>query len=155
MTSWAGFETAAPELGEAGRRLLVGEDGVAIGYLATVSPARVPRISPVCPIFCGNDVYLSAGARTPKVRDLRANPAYALHAFLGADDEEFRITGQAADVSDPGERAAVHEAIPFPAFEKRDPVFRLAIDRALWVFWERVGQPDTRPVRRRWRAPGT
>ena len=56
---------------------------------------------------------------------------------------------------DPAERAAAHAAIPFAAFATSDPIFRLAIDRALWVHWERVGQPDTRAVRRRWpSAPG-
>jgi len=61
-----------------------------------------------------DDVFLSAGAHTPKVADLRA--------------------------------------IPFAAFQRSDPIFRLSIDRALWVYWERVGQPNTRPVRRRWRS---
>ena len=80
MASWAELEVEAPEVGAAGRRLLVGDDGVAIGFLATTAAHGVPHLSPVCPIFC------------------------------------------------------------------------LDIERALWVHWERVGQPDTRPVRRRWRA---
>jgi hypothetical protein len=86
------------------------------------------------------------------VRDLRASGAYVLHAFLAENDEEFQVAGTAEEVTDGAERAAVHEAIPFPAFEKEDPIFRLGIDRSLWVYWENVGQPDTRPVRRRWRA---
>ena len=38
-----------------------------------------------------------------------------------------------------------------------DPIFRLAVERALWVYWECVGQPDTKPIRRRWppRESGT
>jgi len=149
MASWAEFERAAPELAAAGRRLLVGDDGVAIAFLAT-SGSRGPQLGPVCPIFCGDDLYLSASARTPKVGDLRGDGRYALHAFLGANDEELQVAGRAREVTAEKARAAVHEAIPFPAFQRDDPIFRFDIERALWVYWERVGQPDTRAVRRRW-----
>ena len=36
------------------------------------------------------------------------------------------------------------------AFKTTDPIFRLSVERALWVYWERAGQPDTKAVRRRW-----
>ena len=82
----------------------------------------------------------------------RAGGRFALHAFLGANDEEFQVAGAAHEVGDAAERGAVHDAIPFPAFERGDPIFRFDLERSLWVFWERVGQPDTKPIRRRWRA---
>ena len=155
MSSWAEFEASSPELAAAGRRLLIGADGVAIGFLASVAASGVPHLSPVCPIFSAHHLYVSAGVHTPKVADLRASGAYVLHAFLGASDEEFQVAGHAAEVQDPAERAAVHAAIRFAAFQKTDPIFRFSIERALWVYWERVGQPDTRAVRRRWEArPG-
>ena len=152
MSSWSEFESAAPDFGAAGRRLLVGADGVAIGFLASVSAAGRPHLSPVCPIFCGGNLYLSAAAHTPKAADLREAGSFVLHAFLGANDEEFQVGGRAGEVIDDSERAAVHAAIPFQAFSRSDPIFRLAIERALWVHWERAGQPDTRAVRRRWPA---
>jgi len=127
--SHAAFAAAAPELADAARRLLVGADGVAIGFLAT--------------------------ARVPEVADLRATGRFVLHAFLGANDEELQLGGTAAEVEKAEEREAVHEAIPFGSFDRADPIFRLAIERALWVFWERVGQSDTRPVRRRWVGSGS
>jgi hypothetical protein len=105
----------------------------------------------VCPIFSGAHLYISAGSRTPKVRDLRSNGAFVLHAFLGENDEEFQVAGSCAEVEDLHERSQVHQAIPFPAFDRSDPIFRLVMERALWVYWERVGQADTKPVRRRWR----
>jgi hypothetical protein len=150
VATWSEFDGAAPELGAAGRRLLVGADGVAIGFLASVGARGAPHLAPVCPIFCGADLYLSAGAHTPKAGDLRGSGRYVLHAFLAANDEEFQVAGRAGEVLDPAERAAVHAAIRFGAFKTTDPIFRLSIERALWVYWERVGQPDTRAVRRRW-----
>jgi hypothetical protein len=150
VASWSEFEKAAPKFSAAARRLLVGPDGVAIGFLASVSAHGVPHLSPVCPIFSGAYLYLSAGAHTPKVADLRASGAYVLHAFVAANDEEFQVAGRALEVHESAERSAVHAAIPFAAFKTTDPVFRLSIERALWVYWERVGQPDTKAIRRRW-----
>jgi hypothetical protein len=154
VASWSEFEASAPDFGAAARRLFVGADGVAIGFLASVSARGLPHLSPVCPIFAGAHLYLSAGARTPKAADLRASGAYVLHAFLAANDEELQLAGGAREVHDPAERAAVHAAIPFAAFATSDPLFRLSIERALWVYWERVGQPDTQAVRRRWPPRG-
>jgi len=152
MSSWTEFAKAAPDLADAARRRLVGSDGVAIGYLATVSARCEPRLAPVCPIFCGDHLYISAVGHTPKVNDLRNRRAYALHAFLGENDEETQVSGIATEVLDLAERAAVHFAIPFNAFRTTDPIFRLTVDRAIWVYWERVGEPSTKPIRRRWKA---
>ena len=62
------------------------------------------------------------------------------------------MRGRATEVQGGDERGAVHDAIPFAAFDRSDPIFRFSIEHALWVFWERAGQPDTRAVRRRWSA---
>jgi hypothetical protein len=148
--SFAAFAAAAPDFAAAARRLFVGADGVAIGFLATVSAAARPHLSPVCPVFCGDDLYLVAAARSPKTSDLRANGAFVLHAFLAANDEELQLAGRAHEVEHAEERAAVHAAIPFASLQRSDPIFRLALERALWVYWERAGQPDTKAVRRRW-----
>jgi hypothetical protein len=150
VASWSEFEAAAPDFGAAARRLFVGADGVAIGFLASVGARGLPHLSPVCPIFAGAHLYLSAGAHTPKTADLRESGAWVLHAFLAAQDEELQLAGRALEVRDPAERSAVHAAIPFAAFRTTDPVFRLSIERALWAYWERAGQPDTKAVRRRW-----
>jgi hypothetical protein len=148
--SFAAFAAAAPEFAAAARRLFVGADGVAIGFLATASAGGRPHLAPVCPVFCGDALYLVAVARSPKTADLRENGAYALHAFLGANDEELQLAGRAREVESDAERSAVHAAIPFGSFGRTDPIFRLDVERALWVHWERAGQPDTKAVRRRW-----
>jgi hypothetical protein len=148
--SFTAFAAAAPELASAARRLFAGADGVAIGFLATASPAARPHLAPVCPVFCGDDLYVVAVARSPKAADLRENGAYVLHAFLGANDEELQLAGRAHEVESAEERTDVHAAIPFASFGRTDPIFRLDVERALWVYWQRAGQPDTKAVRRRW-----
>ena len=152
MQSWGDFESAAPEFATAARRLLIGPDGAAIGFLATASQDGTPHMPPVCPIFAGINLYLSAASRTPKVRDLRANPRYSLHAFLGPKDEELQLLGSSYEVISETERDAVRKAIRFGSFDVEHPIFRLSILGAVWVYWERVGQPDTRAVRKRWQS---
>jgi hypothetical protein len=155
MLCWSEFAKEAPEIALAGRRRLVGPDGVAIAFLGTVSARGAPRLAPVCPIFCGDELYFSIGAHTPKADDLRMRHRYVLHAFLGQNDEEFQISGEGIEVRKGTERATVHRAIPFKAFKTSDPIFRLTIDRAVWVYWERVGEPDTKAIRNVWRAGGS
>jgi len=151
MVSWAEFEKQAVDLAALGWRLL-GADDVAIGFMATVAHDGSPRMAPVCPIFANGNAYLSAGSKTPKRDDLSRDGRYVLHAFLGKNDEEFQIAGRAIEVTDPQERAAVHRAIKFAVYNPDDPIFLLDIERCLWVFWENVGQPNTRPIRKRWKA---
>ena len=149
--SWAALAASEPELADAGRRLLAGADGVPIAFLATSSADGRPRISPVCPIFWDNELYLSVGAHTPKVRDLLANGGYALHAFLRERDEEFQVSGQAVHITEQNERRQVHQAIQFPVFNADDPIFRLELRRCLWSRWDAASE---RPSQRRvWRAP--
>jgi hypothetical protein len=151
MVSWSEFASSAEVLAASGRRLFGGADGNPIAFLATASPAGNPRLAPVCPIFSGDDLFLSVAQSSPKCGDLRATGHYTLHAFLGENDEEFQISGQAEILRSPAQIDAVHSDVPF-SYETDDPVFRLGIERALWCYWANVGQPDTRPIRQHWRA---
>ena len=117
--------------------------------LATVGADGGPRMAPVCPIFAGEHLYLIVGEATPKNRQLRRDPRYVLHAFLGDDDEEFQIRGRASPVDAEAERSQVHAAADF-SFQIGDPIFRLSVEHCLWCHWENVGQPDTKALRRRW-----
>ena len=150
--SWSDFRESSPDLEAAGRRLLVGADGVAFALLATVGDGARPHLAPVCPVFCGGHVYLVSAAHTPKTADLHTRRGFVLHALPGPADEEFQVAGLARRVEDAAERSAVHDAVPFAAFSRTDPIFRLELERALWVRWERVGQPDSQAVRTRWRS---
>ena len=149
--SWTAFAAQRTAMAEAGQRLLVGNDGVAIAFLATAGGAG-PRLAPVCPVFAGTGLYLIAAASTPKTPDLVTDGRFALHAFLGAGDEEFRVSGVAVLTESARERTQVHEAVPFEGFSPHDPVFELRLNSVLHVWWERVGQPDTRAIRERWRV---
>ena len=148
--NWAEFAREAADFAAAGTRLLALHDDIAIGFLATVH--RALHLAPVCPVFCGPGVYLSVGKTTPKRRDLDRDGRYVLHAFLAANDEEFRIAGRAQLVAEPDERARVHQAIRFGAFDRSDPIYRLDIESSMWGYWENAGHPGTYPVRRHWRS---
>lgn len=152
LVSWDEFARRAPELAEAGRALLCPNGKVAIGFLATVSARGDPGLAPVCPIFCDGHVHLSVAAASPKRRHLDADGRYVLHAFLGPSDREFQIAGLAERVDDSVTRQRVQAAIPFAAYGVGDPIYRLAIRRCLFAYWENAGQPDTRVVRLRYRA---
>ena len=147
--SWAQLLRSEPELAARGRRLLE-RAGVPMAFVATVSNRGEPRLAPVCPIFSGDEVYLSIGAHTPKACDLRQDGRYVLHAFLGDEDEEFQISGAAELVEAADEIRRVHESIAFPVYNAADPVFRLNVGRCLWSRWE---TPAERPSERRvWRS---
>ena len=149
--NWRKFASEAHEFAAAGRRLLTGDDGISIGFIATARNNR-PHLAPVCPFFHDDGLYLSATARSPKARDLQDNGRYTLHAFLGSGDEEFQVSGRARLIVEPGERTTVHAAIPFASSSVSDPLFELTAESALWVYWENPGQADTRPIRKRWKA---
>jgi hypothetical protein len=148
MTSWSDFASARPAFAEAGARLFR-QYGVAL--LATVADDGSPRMAPVCPVLSGDHLYLIVAAATPKARHLRRDSGYALHAFLGANDEEFQVRGDAVLVESEEERSQVHRAAAF-SFKREDPIFRLSVEHSLWCHWERVGQPDTKAIRQRWSA---
>ena len=148
---WREFAVLAPDFATAGKRLLTQESNVAIGFLATVGTQL--HLAPVCPIFSDAGVYLSVGRTTPKRRDLEQDGRYVLHAFLAANDEEFRVAGNAVLVDALSERDRVHADIKFGAFDRADPIFRLGIESSMWGYWENVGKPGTRPIRRIWRRP--
>jgi len=147
--SWAEFVASDMAFAEAGARLLVGADGIALAWLATEGE-RGPHLGPVCPVFSRGRVFLLASNATPKVADLRANGRYALHAPLGEEDEEFQFSGTATEILDAEARASVHADVPFPAWNADDPIFELRVGRALHVNWRAFGTPEAERIVRRW-----
>ena len=110
MTTWAAFAAAEPELADFSARRLRSE---LPSYLATVQGGGTPRIHPVTPIFTDQGLYLFMEPTSPKGRDLRERPWFALHS--GVPDHkgtggEVWVTGTARPDDDPGVRAAVTAA---------------------------------------------
>ena len=153
MARWSEFEARAPELAEAGRKLLF-QFGPGLVFLATVRRDGGPRLHPVCVNRVGDGLYTLVG-NSPKQRDLLRDGRYALHAFPPADaDDEFYATGRAIRQSDPELRASVAAAqVKSGATTSSDEeLFELRIERALWSKYKPRGEPDNwPPVYTRWR----
>jgi hypothetical protein len=148
MVRWERFEREAPELAARGKKLIQGQY---LAFLATVRSDGRPRLHPVCPVFADGGLYVATRPVSPKVRDLRSNEFYALHAMLGADDEEFLIFGkvareESADTIEAMRCAAKH------TIRTDDLIFEFLIEKCLWGVWENVGKPDTFAHRKRWVA---
>lgn len=149
MVIWREFAEAAPDLADAGARLFAREG---IGWLATVRRDGAPRLHAIVPVFAAGHVGVFVPQSSPKGRDLLHDGRYVLHAPLGPDDEEFSIEGRVRPVADPALCRMMAGAAGHTTRES-DVLFEFAIRRCLWAIWENVGQPDTRPIRRRWLAP--
>ena len=136
---WVEFEAVAPALAAVGRRKLQNPEGGEVALLATVDAAGHPAIAPVCPIFTSTGLFLLASAGTPKVAHLRDHPRFALHALVGADDQEFQVRGRTLEVVGADRRAPL-AAIPFPHYDEDDPLFELSIEHALAITWPEPGR---------------
>jgi hypothetical protein len=147
--AWPEFARNAPELAERGATML---RAFTLGYLATLRPDGSPRIHPVTVTVEPTGLYFYAVAKTPKGRDLRRDPRYALHAFPRFDagdfyDDEFSIGGLAVEIADPElyrDVATRHN----DTIHDGDPMFRLDL---AWAVHKRR-EPGRGPVYLRWRA---
>lgn len=150
MATWEEFAKAAPELAEFGRRRF---ERFRVVMFATSGAGGAPHLAPMTPIITAGRLFAFVNPLTPKFRDLSRDRRYVIHALmdLGIDDE-FRISGRARLSEDPATRALAASAAGYPVLEQ-DPdakLFEFDIERALSTVWYHQGQPDTRPIRRRW-----
>src|SRR5271156_5964114 len=94
MATWSEFESDAPDIAAAGRRMLY-QFGVGLAFLATLRKDGAPRLHPICPTMVGGPRYALIGP-PPKPADPRRDGRYALHAFPPVDvDDEFLVMGRA------------------------------------------------------------
>jgi hypothetical protein len=99
LATWADFETATPEIAQAGKKLLY-QFGVGLAYLATLRKDGAPRLHPICPTVVDGRLYALIGP-TPKRADLRRDGRYALHTFPSPEvDDEFLVMGRAKFIAD-------------------------------------------------------
>lgn len=151
MPGWREFKTKAPEIAQAGVRLLAANE---VAFLATVSKAGRPRIHPFVPKIVDDRLVAFIGDRSPKYFDLIERRWYAVHALPGAEDEEFYIAGEAIGCNDEAAfRERAGEAMGFvTALRDDEQLFEFRIDSALWTRWLDFGTPNHRPEYVRWRA---
>ena len=144
--SWAEFVASDMALAEAGARLLVGADGIA---LATQGESGL-HLGPCCPVFSRGRVFLLASTGTPELTNLRADGRHALHAQLGEEHEAFWFSGPAIEMADAELCAAVHADVPEPARDVAAPIFELRVGCVLHVTWRGFGTPEAERIARRW-----
>ena len=152
MVTWREFALAAPDLAEAGRRLLF-QHKVGLAFLATVRRDGGPRLHPVCPVLSGDRLFVLITPESPKRQDLVRDRRYALQSFPepkpGSD--EFYVTGRAALVDDAEARAAILRDAKHMA-DASEIVFELLLDRVMHTTWQDVLTPQMRSTHRVWRA---
>lgn len=108
MARWSEFESQAPEMAAAGRKLLF-QFGRGLAYLATIRPDGGPRLHPIAPSL---EAARLRGTILPgpKLADLARDPRFALHTPGPEDtDDEFYITGTASVLERRDDGAAVVE----------------------------------------------
>jgi hypothetical protein len=134
VATWDEFETAAPELAAAGRRLLT---AFTLAFIGTLRPDGAPRVHPMTITLFDGGLYVFPVASTPKARDLERDSRYALHSFphfregtlATYTDEEFTCAGTAARIGDARLRDLVRAAHN-DSVGAHDKLWRLDLDRA-------------------------
>jgi hypothetical protein len=149
VATWADLEKEAPEIAEAGRRLLP-----EVAFLATVSAKGRPRVHPFCPAIAEDRLWAFVVEESPKRRDLDSNGYFAIHALPGSEDEQFYVAGVATRVVGADLRAIVLAAVPFDDADERHLLYEFLPDRALWTTWQNFQKPGMRPVHRTWHPSG-
>jgi hypothetical protein len=144
---WAEFEHGAPDIAEAGRRLLY-QYGLGLGFLATVRADGAPRLHPFCPIVAEGGLW-GFIAPSPKRGDLRRDGRYAIHSFPPEDvDDEFTVQGTAREVNDAATIAAVRAAYTAPIQSDDETLIEFLVERALLATYG--PRPSWPPTYARW-----
>lgn len=149
MLGWQNFESVAPEIAQAGRRLLEQNE---VALLATVSATGRPRLHPFVPRILDGQFVAFIMDSSPKLNDLRIRRQFSLHTIPGDQDEEFFISGEADELEPTSDfRDAVADAMGFATgVDAHHVLFEFRFDRALHTEWLDFGTPDHRPRYERW-----
>jgi len=109
--NWAEFKSASPELAEAGEKLF---ERVGVVMVGSIRKDGSPRISPVEPLFAGDELYLGMMPETFKAQDLLRDGRCTIHNVISdknTPEGEFKINGLARNVQDETERQAYCDAL--------------------------------------------
>jgi hypothetical protein len=147
MVTWSAFAAAAPDLAEAGRRLIYRRE-VGEALLATVRDDEPPRINPIYVAILDGRL-LAFLSRSPKQSALVDDGRYALHSHQDPSaPSEFLVRGQVRVVEDP-QRAAAEAAWYFEVDETW-VLFEFSIESA--VLGERPDADAWPPIYSTWRS---
>jgi hypothetical protein len=147
MATWDQLATAAPDLAEAGRRLLT-RSGIGEALLATARAGGLLRINPVYAEIVDGHLLTFVQAGSAKRADLESDDRYALHTHIDPlAPDEFAVRGHAREVVDPGLR---ERALAVWSFDgSQYPLFELDIEHAQLGL--RPTADDWPPVYTSWR----
>ena len=151
MQTWSDLEAAEPAIAAAARRLFW-IPGFGLGYLATIRRDGGPRIHPVNVEIVDGRLVTFIGP-SPKLRDLRRDGRFALHApGSETENDEAAITGVAVERdADAALRARASAAMPYEVADD-NVLFELELETVLWA--EYATPPAFPPTYHRWRATG-
>jgi hypothetical protein len=132
MVSWSQFEAGAPQIADAGRKL-IHQHGIGLAYLASLRKDGAPRLHPICPTVFEGSLYALIGP-THKRRDLLRDGRFALHSFPCPDvDDEFLVMGRARMIDDESLRSRVLADLKSKGMTSTEDelLFEFQIDRAM------------------------
>jgi pyridoxamine 5'-phosphate oxidase-like protein len=135
MASWSEFESVAPEMAQAGKKLLY-QFGPGLAFLATVRKDGAPRLHPICPTVVDGSLYGLILPASPKCGDLKRDGRYALHTFPAPDvDDELLVMGRAQFVGDANQAARVRDDQKARGMTSTEDeaLFRFDIDRVMYA----------------------
>jgi hypothetical protein len=132
MVSWSQFEAGAPQIADAGRKL-IHQHGIGLAYLASLRKDGAPRLHPICPTVFEGGLYALIGP-THKQRDLLRDGRFALHSFPCPEvDDEFLVMGRARMIDDESLRSRVLADLKSKGMTSTEDelLFEFQIDRAM------------------------
>lgn len=136
MIDWAQLKQTAPELAEAANARVDGK----ITFLATLRKDGSPRLHPVRPFVCDEDLILFSSGGSPKTADMQRDPRIVLHPNFDASDKtggELLLSGCATELGNAEQRARIGEVSPFPV--DQGVVFALRFHRIVGLMTGKDG----------------
>jgi hypothetical protein len=146
MPSWSQIEASEPEFAADARGLM---DQRVHKTMATLRPDGSPRVSAIEARFIDGELSFGSMPNSPKVRDLAADPRFALHSGSHEPDVwagDSKFAGTVIEVTDPDVKRA-YVAVAGTAPPGDFHLYRTDITEIVVI---RLGDPPDHLVVRRW-----
>jgi hypothetical protein len=132
--TWRNLNAGAPELARRGRERL---ETTRIALIGTLRRDGSPRISPIEPFFCEDELVFGAMAWSLKVRDLQRDARCIVHSAVtgpNAGEPELRLYGRAEAADERLRRECAGWWADQPA--EAAWVFTVRLDAATLLEWD-------------------